>query len=94
MTRAQAIDFINSVDSKHQSLQPVLRQLARGEAVSAEEVDALAESDSRLSQVAPVVKAIATGRADKNTLSAINELDSFGAPLQPVLLALVQGFTE
>jgi hypothetical protein len=94
MKRAQALDFINTLDSKHQSVQPALRLLARGGELLPDELNALASSDSRLVEVVPILRAINGGKADDGTVKAINALDSFGAPLQPVLLAMVHGFSE
>ena len=94
MTRQQALDFINTLDSKHQSLQPVLRSMARGVLVLNAVLDELAESDSRVGPVVLILEVAQTGAGKEETIKAINRLDSFGAPLQPLLLAMVEGFTE
>jgi hypothetical protein len=87
---AKALELVEALDSKHESLQPVLRKLAGGEKVSDEELEALDDSDSRVSAVIPILRSIRDGAARAGTAVAIDNLDSFGAGLRPTLLALLR----
>lgn len=88
-SNATALELIDGLDSKHESLQPVLRRLAAGEKVSDKDLDALDDSDSRVSQVTPILRDIRDGKVGPAAVAAIEALDSFGAGLQPALFALV-----
>jgi hypothetical protein len=94
MNQKQATYFVNTLGSKHQSLQPALRQLVRGEKFSDAQLEAINDGDSRLTAVVPILRAINCGTANDETIAAVNALDSFGAPLQPLLLALVAGLKD
>ena len=94
MNKKQAIYFVNTLGSKHQALQPALRQFVRGEKLTNEQLEAIADGDSRLTAVVPILRAINFGTANNETIVAINELDSFGSPLKPLLLALVAGLKD
>jgi hypothetical protein len=91
MTKAEALYFINTLGSKHVTAQPILRKLVRGEQVSETELGQLENNDSRLTAVVPIIRELSVGQAGENTAAAISALDSHGAPLQPVLLALLAG---
>jgi len=94
MKRKQALDFINTLSTKQQALQPLLRKFARGEKVSEEELKVAEDSDSRAGAVVAVLRDINAGKKDESVIVAIGELDSFGAPLQPLLTALAAGLTN
>jgi len=94
MKRNQALDLINTLSTKQQALQPLLRKFARGEKVSESELQWALDSDSRAGAVIVVLRDINAGKKDESVTVAIGELDSFGAPLQPLLTALVAGLTN
>ena len=93
LTRQQAADFINQLDSKHQSLQPILQKLVAGKTVTAGELDTVAETDSRAGAVVQVLRDVNSngGVSADQVREKIEALDSFGAPLKPLLSALNEG---
>src|SRR6185503_17320382 len=93
MNRAQAIHFVNTLSSKHQSLQPLLRKFARGEAVTEDELLAAETNDSRAGGVVAALRCVKNGEP-KQTTHATEDLDSFGSPLRPLLEALAAGLSD
>jgi hypothetical protein len=81
--------LLADLDSKTSDIvKDLLGVMAQGAVVPNTLIDELDDGDSRLSQIVPILRAINDKAVSDETIAAINSLDSFGAPLQPVLLAL------
>ena len=89
MTKREALALINSADSKHQSAQPILRELANGEEVLTEDVDAFVDSDSRWESQRVNLKKLANG--EKLSAEDLAGMNSFTEYLKPVFIALSEG---
>jgi len=85
---ANALDLINTLDSRHQGIQPVLRKFVRGEHVTDAELDQL---ESPFAPVAEILKDIREGQVSDSTRSAINALDTRNEVLIPLLHGLAGG---
>ena len=89
MNRSQAHEHINCVDTKHQSAQPLLRRLVRGEKVTDEDVDKFVDEDSRWESHRETLKKLAAG--DKLTDDDRANWNSFSEYLHPLFEALNDG---
>jgi len=87
-TRAAALDLINTVDSRHQAIQPVLRKFVRGEAVADTELEQL---ESPFAPVAGILKQVRDRKVTKETRAAIDSLDTRNDVLRPLLHGLANG---
>lgn len=100
MNHKEANYFISTLSSKHQSLQSVLRRMVNGQNLSEENLKRIADSDSRAGAVVEILQAINTARSSEKHVASewltekLEALDSFGAPLQPLLFALAGGLKE
>lgn len=91
MTKQQALDFVNTLDTRHQAVQPILRSLIRGEAVSEA---AIAELDSPFDPLKPIFRDVLKGGVfPTETHKQIATLDTRNEVLKPLLNALADGLS-
>jgi hypothetical protein len=91
MTKEQANYLISTVDSRHQSAQPLLRKFVNDRSnVTVDDVDTLVNSDSRYESMRPLLRALAAGEKVSQE-DVDNQVDSRNEPIKPLLLALAQG---
>jgi hypothetical protein len=86
----QALHLINTVDSRHQAAQHLLRRFAHGEGhtVTDEELD---ELPSPFAPVVTILKDVRDKNVTESTMTLRDELDTFSEPLKPLLAGLIEG---
>ena len=87
-TREQALYLVNTLDSRHQGIQPTLRKFVRGEPVTDAELDQL---ESPFKPVADILKQIRDSKVTKGLRYFIDTLDTRNEVLRPLLHGLANG---
>lgn len=88
LTRQAALDLIDSLDSRHQNIRPLLEKAARGEKITDKE---FAAAESPFAPVVAVLKDVQSGRANDGTEAAVELMDTRNDVLKPILSALIVG---